>query len=658
MVGWLADDGGWLRPRRVLLVAGFASAVTPVLVVAVLAAALFTLPPARLPPERRSPGVSRIYAADGTLIAALGAFERFVPVAQDDVPSVLKEAVVAIEDRRFYSHNGVDFRAVIRAFWTNLNHSAIVQGGSTITQQYVKQAYMTGSERTLRNKVHEAIRAAQAERSLSKDEILHRYLSTVYFGSGAYGVGAAAETYFRKRVGDLSLSEAALLAGLMKAPTALNPRSNPIAAERRRRVVLDKMHEQGRIGETDYQSALDAPVRAFVPGEEPLEGATLVFPAANGPNRYPYFVDYVRRYLVARFGEDMVSDGGLRVETSLDTRLQALAESTVASALDGTDPPLEMSLVSVHPQTGLVRALVGGRDYERSQVNLALGNCAGVDGPDSAGLCLTGGGSGRQPGSAFKPFVLARALEEGIPLTRTYPAPSRYRFPSCRGRGCTVENASGGYGRITLRQATADSVNTVFAQLITDVGVEDTAALAHRLGATSIRSNAKLPNGESYGPSLALGAAEVSPLGMAAAYAVFANRGVRLPVAPVVKVTTSDGEVLEDNTSRRGRRVLAAPVADKVTNALEDVIAHGTGTAADVGIVGAAGKTGTSENYSDAWFVGFTPTLSTAVWMGYADSQRPLIDIDGFGRVYGGTIPARTWATFTEQALSEMELNA
>ena len=640
---------------RTLVPLAVGSAIVPVAVIAILAAVLFSVPSAALPSERLDarPGITRLYATDGSEIAALQGFETFIPVAMADVPQSLKDAVVAVEDQRFYSHRGVDTRGVLRALWTNLMEWRAVQGASTITQQYVKQAYMGDRDRSFATKVREVVLATRVEERLSKDEILHRYLSTVYFGGGAYGVGAAAQSYFRKPVSELTLSESALLAAVIRAPSRLNPRSNPGAAEWRRRLALHSMHEQHRIGAVELRHALDQPV-TLAGGAPPDSPATVVYPRVEDPGEHRFFVDYVRRYLIERYGATRVFNDGLRVETTLDPDLQSLAEATVDDALAGTSPPLEMSLVSVDPATGSVKALVAGRDFDRSQVNLALGNCEGVEAAgDREPLCVDGGGTGRQPGSAFKPFVLARALEEGMSLHKTYRAPSRYSFPDCRtGNGCTVRNAGGrGYGRLSLGQATARSVNTVFAQLIGDVGVKDAAELAHRLGVTMVDPDGRTPGGERYGASLALGAKEVSPLDMAAAYGVFANRGIRLPATPVLRVTTADGQVLEDNSKRKGRRVLSTKVANSVTEALRDVVSSGTGTAADIGRSDVAGKTGTTDNHSDAWFVGFTPELSTAVWMGYADSQRPLVNVDGHRRIYGGTIPASTWATFMAGAL-------
>jgi penicillin-binding protein 1A len=329
----------------------------------------------------------------------------------------------------------------------------------------------------------------------------------------------------------------------------------------------------------------------------------------------------------------------------------------VKNALSGTSAPLEMALTTVEPATGFVKAMVGGRDFSKSQVNLALGNCPeDYDAPQNGPVCLSGGGSGRQPGSAFKPVTLAKAYEQGIGPGRVYAGPGTYTYPNCRGTGCTVGNVeSGSYGSISLKQATAFSVNTVYAQLVLDVGVKDTAELAHRLGITMVDPEGNQPGGEPYGPSLTLGAAETSPLDMAAAYAVFAALGLQFAATPIVKVTDANGRVLEDNTQRPGTRVLAEAVADNVTDALKGVITGGTGRGADIGRPnGTAGKTGSTENNADAWFVGYTPALSTAIWMGYSDSNtKSLRNIKGTSIVYGGTIPASTWKDYMGQALKD-----
>jgi penicillin-binding protein 1A len=645
-----------------------ASLLVPILVIGILAVSLLTMPfNGPLPPERPSveSRITRVFDSTGAEIANYRRFETSLPVARGDIPPVLIDAVLAMEDQRFYQHNGVDSRGIVRALWADIQGGGYVEGGSTITQQYVRLLYI-GDERTAGRKLREAVLAGRVEKKLTKDEILYGYLSRAYFGSGAYGVGAAAETYFGKSVRDVTLTEAAMLAGLLSAPSLYDPRANPGEAEYQRQRALGKMADQGKITQVELAQAL--PLRVTLadnlPRTGPQPAATVVQPAKTLPTKYPWFSDYVRGYLIAKYGDDLVYSGGLRVETTIDPVLQAKADAAVSEALKGTAAPLDMALATVDPNTGFVKALVGGRDFNRSQVNLALGSCPAAKAPafgekpdkdaPPGPVCVAGGGSGRQPGSSFKPFTLAEALEDGISLDTTYRGPGTYTYPHCKdSAGCTVHNVeSGSYGTIDLRQATANSVNTVFAQLIQDVGVKDTAELAHRLGLTSIDPDGKLPSGEPYGPSLTLGAAEVSPLDMAAAYGVFAARGMQFPATPVLRVIGPDGKVLEDNRSRAGNRVLNENIADQMNDVLKGVIGHGTGKAADLGRPnGAAGKTGTSENFSDAWFVGYTPELSTSIWMGYTDAQKPLVNVKGLARVYGGTLPAKTWHDYMAAAL-------
>jgi penicillin-binding protein 1A len=639
------------------------SIVVPILTLGVALGSLLYLPlpaPDFPPPTFDVPSrVTHILDTEGNEIGILRRFETNIPTRQEDIPDVLKEAVLAQEDRRFYSHPGFDARAAMRALWADISGGKAVEGGSTITQQYIKATY-TGSERTLQRKLREAVLAARLEREMSKDEILYRYLDGIYLGGGAYGVGAAAESYFKKRVNDLNLSESALLSGLIASPSVYEPRTNPTQAEQRRKLVLFKMHDQGRISDVEYQRALQE--RVFLVGTQgppPAEPATLIQPLDLAAATEPYVVDYTRRYLIARYGDDVTYGGGLRVETSFDPETQAQAEAAVSSALSGTAPPLEMALVAVEPATGFVRALVGGRDFAASQVNLALGSCPETTErpPGDVPVCIPGGGTGRQTGSSFKPITLARAFEEGIGPSRVFSGPGSYRFPGCGGNQCVVSNVeSGSYGSVSLREATHASVNTVYAQLVMRVGVKDTAEMANRLGLTSIDPTGVRADGANWGPSLTLGAAESAPLDMAAAFSVFANHGNRLPATPVVKITDADGNVIEDNTERKGKQVLSPEVADNVTDVLKGVVSGGTGNAANIGRPGAtAGKTGTSENFGDAWFVGYTPALSTAVWMGYSDSRKAMTGIKGVSRVYGGTIPAKTWQTFMSKAMEGVD---
>ncbi|HET9444463.1 MAG TPA: transglycosylase domain-containing protein, partial [Acidimicrobiales bacterium] len=460
------------------------AALMPVFVCAlILAAVLNPAGPTVALPKPKPPiggGLTRVYDVNGDEIGRFREFEQHLKVRKEDIPNVLKQAVISAEDRSFYSHRGIDVRGILRALRTDVREGEIVQGGSTITQQYVKLAY-TGGERTVARKVREVMLAGQLDKTVDKNEIMYKYLSNIYFGEGAYGIGAAAESYFHKSVKELNVSEAALLAGLIPAPSRYEPRGNPALAERRRQLVLDQMMEQGYI--TAAQHAEASLERVFLVSDRlpAPDKATLVHPPQEQFAEYPYFLDYVRRYLTAKYGAETVFRGGLDVQTTLDPRLQLLAERSVAESLKGTQYPLEMALTSVEPRTGYVRAMVGGRDFSgpQGQVNLALGKChrpaAGdeqrVDVPascwDDDATVVEGGGSGRQPGSSWKPFVLAAALKEGIPDTKVYSAPSSYRIPNCSGKGCVIGNFEGsGGGRATLRRATHQSYNTVYAQVI------------------------------------------------------------------------------------------------------------------------------------------------------------------------------------------------
>ncbi len=644
-----------LHPLAVL---GLSAVVVPFAVGGTVLASFLYLPlPAALPTTK--PGasqVSHLLDASGHEFAQFHAFGENIPVAEQDIPAVLDHAVISSEDRHFYDEGAVSLTSTMRALWSNIRGT--VQGGSTITQQYAKNAYTNG-ERTLMRKFQEAILAAQVSRQLPKHEILFRYLSTIYFGEGAYGVGAASQAYFRKPVSQLDASEAAMLAGLIPAPSLYDPLVSPDLAEHRRVVVLGLMRDQRYLTPDEYDTALAEHV---TPASQVKFGepATVFYPPEQPQIAYPYFEDYVRRYLLAKLGPGEVFHGGLKVQTTLDPAVQSAAESTVGKQLFGTKPPLDMSLVSVEPSTGYVKALVGGRDYGASQVNLALGGCPARPPPliqeEVTPTCwdggtVIGGGGGRQPGSAFKVFTLATALSKGFLPSRTYPAPDTYQVPNCAGPGCTIHNAEGQGGPpASIASATWASINTVYAQIIRDTGVRDVADLAKRMGISSA-----LYNPQQFGLSYTLGVIGVSPLDMASAYGTFDNHGVRDEPTPVIKVTDSSGKVLLDNSHPNGDQVVSRPVADNVTDILKGVITQGTGNPnANIGRP-AAGKTGTTEGFHDAWFVGYTPTLSTAVWMGDSDSEtRSLTNIKGVGQVYGGTIPAQVWHDFMMQALQNV----
>ena len=678
------------------------SAVVPLAVVAVILASFIFLPlPASLPAPKPGEGgqITRIFDQNGAEIGQLRKFDLEVPIKSVDIPLILKQALIAAEDRNFYQHGGVDVRGTLRALYQDVQGGGIRQGGSTITQQYVKEAYV-GKERTLLRKVREAIVASQLDRQIDKDEILFRYLSRVYLGNGAYGVGAASQIYFQKPVNNLSLSEAATLVGIIPAPSRYEPISNidetgrPSSAETKRKIVLNSMLQEGYIDQAAHDAAVAQALWSWSPDptKMPPPGVphTMVFPPPSGNQygRYPYFMDYVRKYLEAKYGEDKVFEGGLRVQTTLDPPVQEAAEAAAAKARANVKPtklqpphpqagqadtPFEVAIASVEPPTGFVKAIVGGADFNAggaSQVNLALGGCyrPNVNTPvEVEAACwplaaedkyVRSGGTGRQPGSSFKPFVLAAAFEKGVQPTKVYPAPAQYRIPDCKPTpnfDCTIGNyEGGGGGSANLRVATQKSYNTVYAQLVRDVGCKETGEMAKKLGITSAWYS---PQIHTCSGSYALGTLDVGPLEMASAYGTFANRGVYQAPTPVVRVEEPDGnggfKVLEDNRRREGNRVIDEVVADNVTDILKGVIEGGTGTKANIGRP-AAGKTGTSQANRNAWFVGYTPTLSTAVWVGYRDQPIPMRGIKGCAQMTGGCLPAPTWKDFMSVALKEV----
>ncbi len=664
------------RPARllldsVLLLVTVSIGVPVAVVVTILGSLIFLPLPATIPAPKPIVAIapSQVFDRNGNLIATFQQFDQRIPVTEKDIPTVLKEAVVSVEDRNFYKHGGVDIRGSFRALFADINGKSL-QGGSTITQQYVKLTYTNG-QRNLTRKIKEAILASKLDRASSKDEILFQYLNTIYFGDGGYGVGAASENYFRIPVSQVSLSQAAMLAGLIAAPGIWAPRENPGMAEERRQLVLDKMLEQGYITQAAHDEASGEVVTNQVAGQDPQPGTTNVFPPKQEKPQYPAFVDYLQRYLLQKFGHDLVYQGGLRVQTTLDPAVQAEADASIQASLKGTKEPLEMALATVEPQTGFVDALVGGRDFggagPYSQVNLALGGCETKPAPtvtvEVAANCWDGtyitsntGVAGRQPGSAWKPFVLATALAEGIPPSKVYSAPRVYTIPNCRASAtnpCTISNNEGeGGGSADIRHATWASINTVYAQIVRDVGCVQTAQMAQKLGITSAWYSSQV---HTCSGAYALGEVGVSPLDMASAYGVFDNHGLRATPTPVLKIIDGSGKVLVDNISKApaSSQIIDSVIADNVTDVLRGVITSGTGTGANIGRP-AAGKTGTTSKFTNAWFVGYTPARSTAVWMGYANNQSTTLNLPGVGNVFGGTIPASTWKSFMTQALAKV----
>ena len=567
---------------------------------------------------------TKIFAADGTLITTLLASENRENVRLDQLPAHVPDAVVAIEDARFWTHRGVDVKAILRAAVANTSQGAVVEGGSTITQQYVKNTLLDSTQ-TLHRKAHEAVLALRLERHYTKARILELYLNTIFFGNGAYGIQAAAEEYFGVRAEALTLAQAATLAGMIRAPSAFDPTDAPAAARGRRDAVIVRMADLGLV---------TRPEAAAATAEE------LVLAERSAAERYPaaHFVEQVKRFVLddesGRFGATkaerraLLFGGGLRITTTLDLTLQAAAEEAVARTLPDPAASPQAAVVSIEPASGDVRALVGGRDF--------------FGGGAQAKVDLAAGGPGRPSGSSFKPFVLAAALTEGIPLDRIYPAPSRIDIPLPEGPWEVENYEGGGGGEADLTDATIRSYNTVYAQLILDVGPEDAMVMARNLGV-----DAEL---QPY-YSAVLGTNLVQPIDMAAGYATLANRGLRVPPAFVTEVTRRDGTVLYQRRHAQ-ERVLDSRIADQVTDVLQQVVERGTGVRAAIGRP-VAGKTGTGQEWRDAWFVGYTPQLVTAVWMGYAEEgRRSMVPPATPFPVTGGTWPATIWQLYTSKALT------
>jgi penicillin-binding protein 1A len=551
------------------------------------------------------------------ILAVLRGSQSRILVSSEDISPRIKQAIVAIEDKRFYEHRGVDLHAIVRAVWQDVRHKRVVEGGSTLTQQFIKNQYVR-NERSIARKLKEAAWAWQLERIWSKDQILTAYLNTIYFGNGAYGVQQAALTYFHHGAHDLGWTEAALLAGIPSDPARYDPVANPRAARERRNTVLKAMLDQGDLTYPEYVSA----ARAKLPVADDVRLSD-----AQGPA--PYFTNYVKQQLIDRYGSGRVFGGGLQVQTTIDLNVQRVARQAITKWLPDENGP-SAALVALDPRDGSVLAMIGGNSYRKSQFNLA------VQGE-------------RQPGSSFKPFVLATALKEGIsPDSEFESGPVQIPLGDKVWYVHNYENSD--LGRVSLATATEVSDNTVYAQLTQLVGPAAVVRTAKRLGITSPLKNYF---------AIGLGAEAVNPLEMARAFSTFANGGRRLDGASfgnrprVVSVVRNEGGRMVDNNLPVGRPVLTENTAALVTSLLQSVVTGGTGKRAQLADGRpVAGKTGTTENYGDAWFVGYTPQLVTAVWVGYPNTLRPMLTEYNGDAVAGGTYPALIWKSFMERALA------
>ncbi|HNX75678.1 MAG TPA: penicillin-binding protein 1A, partial [Candidatus Rifleibacterium sp.] len=547
---------------------------------------------------------TQVFDTKGLLLANLHAEEnrtRILP--SQEIPDIMKHAVVAIEDERFYEHYGIDMVGIARAMAKNIKAGRVVQGASTLTQQLVKNAFLT-SEKTFKRKAIEAMMAFQLERKYSKEEILTLYLNEIYFGHGAYGLAAASELYFAKDPKDLTIAECAMLAGVPKSPVAFSPIRNPKNNEARRALVLAKMVELGFITPAQYEEAK----------VEKIKLAELKAQEVKAP----YFVTYVRDQLLEKYGANLVYNGGLKVYTSLDFEMQQYADAAMASAPIFKEFPISKypgmngSLVCLDPKNGHIKALYGGRSFEQSQFNRVTQ-------------------AYRQPGSSFKPFVYACALEEGsLPGDPVVDEYISYTNPWTRKVWSPKNYDLKYHGTITLMKALCKSFNVPAVKLIDKLTPAKVIRFTKRLGVTAPME----PN-----LSLALGSGQFTPLEMASAYGVFANSGIYSRPLSILKVVDRDGNILEENLPK-AKEVMKAVNAAMICDMLRTAVERGTGARAKIAGRTVAGKTGTTNDYVDAWFNGFTPELVTIVQFGF-DMPKTL----GKGKA-GGSVCGPVWKQF------------
>lgn len=556
---------------------------------------------------------SQIYDVHGNLITTVHATENRLPVKLSQVPKDLQNAFIATEDNRFYSHHGVDPIGIMRAIWVNIAHDGVAEGGSTITQQLARNAFLT-QDHTLKRKIMEAMLAIRIEQYYTKQEILEMYLNQIYFGQGAYGVQAAAHVYFGKNVQDLDLAQSAMLAGLPQSPNYYSPLTNYKAGKARQAVVLGQMVKYDYIDQATADKAKDEDLGLREKSE-----------AAHSDNNASYFIDYVISEIAEKYGDDAVYKDGLKIYTTIDMKAQDAAVQAMHNLPNfytddkGLTQP-QGALIAINPHNGYIVAMVGGR------------------GDDSFNRAVL---AERQPGSAFKPFVYLAAIQDGM-TPGTVMDDKKIEF-----NGWSPKNYEGTYsGQMTLRYALQHSVNTIAVQLADAVGMRKVLNLASSLGITT------LDDSKDNNLAAALGGLTngVKPIDMAVAYGTLANGGVKVKPVAITKIVDRNGQVVEENSTEE-QRVVDPKYAYVITNMLESVMSGGTGGGASIGRP-AAGKTGTTDESKDAWFVGYTPDLVAAVWMGDDYGIETLDDITG------GTVPAVIWRDFMSQALNAMEIPA
>jgi penicillin-binding protein 1A len=560
---------------------------------------------------------SFLFASDGSLLGVIPSAHNRQPLKMAAISPWLPKATVAIEDRRFWQHGALDYQGIVRALYADAQAGKVVQGGSTLTQELVRNLYIGSNERTLSRKIKEACLAQKLAGIWTKKQILAAYLNEVYYGRHAYGAEAGAETFFSTSAKHLSIAQAALLAGLPQAPSIYDPVHNPDSAIARRNEVLRAMLTNGDIDHAEYAKAVAEPLGLKVG-------------VLYSQQRHPNFFGWATDQLIERFGARKVEQGGLQVRTTIDPRYQYFALSAIKSVLrTKTDPAA--ALVAIDPRTGAVKAMQTYiPDGRKMKFNLATQ-------------------STRQAGSSFKPFTLATAVDQGISVYTGFNGPPELTIedPKCayNGQPWDVHNyADEVAGYDNLLTALANSVNTIFAQLVDVVGPSNVAATAHRMGITTPLQSVC---------SITLGTQPVNPLEMTNAYATFAARGIHRDPQAFELVRGPRGGVM-GRLHAPGARAIPTNTADTVTYAMQGVVQHGTGVAAGLGARPVAGKTGTAENSVDAWFCGFVVQLATCVWIGYPKGEIPLSYVEGVAGVTGGTLPAEIWHAFMTQATEKM----